>query len=370
MRVVMFYQSLISDWNHGNAHFLRGIASELLVHGHHVEIFEPEESWSVANLLAEYGEPKLNEFRVAYPQLSSHRFDLNKIDFDEILHDADLVIVHEWNDPELIRDIGIHRRLLNFKLLFHDTHHRLATQHSKRLPFDLKDYDGVLAYGKVIRDLYLREGWAQYAWIWHEAADVRVFHPMPEIERTADLVWIGNWGDDERTNELQEFLISPVKRLQLMSSVFGVRYPAEAKAALAAAGIDYCGWLPNFRVPEVFARFRVTVHIPRRPYATLLPGIPTIRPFEALACGIPLVCSPWVDTEGLFKPHDFLIAKSGPHMEKLISQVLNDPAMAQELALNGLSTILERHTCSHRVDELLRIYSEIASPAERPLAIV
>ena len=30
MRVVMFYHSLLSDWNHGNAHFLRGIVSELL----------------------------------------------------------------------------------------------------------------------------------------------------------------------------------------------------------------------------------------------------------------------------------------------------------------------------------------------------
>ena len=39
----------------------------------------------------------------------------------------------------------------------------------------------------------------------------------------------------------------------------------------------------------MFARYRVTVHVPRRPYVAALPGIPTIRPFEALACGIPLV---------------------------------------------------------------------------------
>ena len=55
-------------------------------------------------------------------------------------------------------------------------------------------------------------------------------------------------------------------------------------------------------MPEVFARFRVTVHVPRRPYVEALPGIPTIRVFEALACGIPLVCAPWDDAEGLFTP--------------------------------------------------------------------
>jgi len=36
MRVVMFYHSLVSDWNHGNAHFLRGVVTELLRREHEV----------------------------------------------------------------------------------------------------------------------------------------------------------------------------------------------------------------------------------------------------------------------------------------------------------------------------------------------
>ena len=88
---------------------------------------------------------------------------------------------------------------------------------------------------------------------------------------------------------MSEFLIEPVRDLGLSARVHGVRYPPEGRAALAAAGIDYAGYLPNFRAPQAFAAARVTVHIPRRPYATALPGIPTIRVFEALACGIPLV---------------------------------------------------------------------------------
>jgi spore maturation protein CgeB len=39
LRVVMFYHSLLSDWNHGNAHFLRGIASELKARGHEVQVY-------------------------------------------------------------------------------------------------------------------------------------------------------------------------------------------------------------------------------------------------------------------------------------------------------------------------------------------
>src|SRR5207248_6767087 len=104
-------------------------------------------------------------------------------------------------------------------------------------------------------------------WTWHEAADTRVFRPLPDHARDADLVWIGNWGDDERTEELREFLIEPVKALKLKARVYGVRYPQHALDELDAAGIEYGGWLPNYSVPEVFAGRRVTVHVPRRPYA-------------------------------------------------------------------------------------------------------
>ncbi|MBV8808800.1 MAG: glycosyltransferase family 1 protein [Acidobacteriaceae bacterium] len=88
-----------------------------------------------------------------------------------------------------------------------------------------------------------------------------------------------------------------------------------------------------------------------------LPGIPTIRPFEALSCGIPLVSAPWEDVEGLFRTcEDMLIARNGIEMRSMIAEVCNDPALASSLAKNGLETIARRHTCAHRVDELLAIY--------------
>ena len=329
MRIVLFYQSLISDWNHGNAHFLRGIASEWLARGHKVDVYEPRNSWSVQNLVAENGWSPVVEFERAYPQLDSIRYELAQLDLEHALRGADLVIVHEWNEPQLIERIGEYRGTNgNFVLLFHDTHHRLAAQES--LPFSMQHYDGVLAYGQVLADRYLSHRWAERAWIWHEAADIRVFRPLPKIARTLDLVWIGNWGDDERTAELHEFLIAPVKDLKLHAEVYGVRYPDAAVAALADAGIRYGGWLPNYRVPEVFASSRLTLHIPRRPYVRELPGIPTIRPFEALACGIPLICSPWHDSENLFTPgRDFLVARNGEEMREMIHRVLSDATFAE-----------------------------------------
>ena len=378
MRVVMFYHSLCSDWNHGNAHFLRGVASELIARGHSVHVYEPRDSWSRSNLVQEHGEAPLDGFRRAYPMLEVRRYDDAIDDPAPLLEGADVVIVHEWNRHDLVSRIGrVRRQGADFILLFHDTHHRCVTEPAAMASYDLRDYDGVLAFGEVIRRIYLERGWSRRAWTWHEAADTRVFRPLPGGDddkgdrggtggATGDLAWIGNWGDDERAQELQEFLLDPVSRLRLDALVHGVRYPALAKARLAAAGIVYGGWLPNYRAPEVFARHRVTVHVPRRPYVAALPGIPTIRVFEALACGIPLVSAPWDDAEQLFSPgKDYLVASDGTRMRAHLRDLLHDPAFADALSSHGRETILRRHTCGHRVDELLAICHELAGDRSR-----
>lgn len=364
MRVVMFYHSLVSDWNHGNAHFLRGIVSELISRGHEVAVFEPASGWSRQNLTKDHGAAPILEFERLFPALRSRQYSLETLDLNRELDGADLVLVHEWNPHELVERIGRHRaRFGGYTLLFHDTHHRSVTESDSMAAYRLEGYDGVLAFGECLRHIYERRGWARRAWTWHEAADTRIFHEYPQTKKTSDLVWIGNWGDDERTAELHEFLIEPVRKLGLGASAFGVRYPTSAIEALGQAGIRYGGWLANYRVPETFSAYRVTVHIPRRPYVQALPGIPTIRPFEAMACGIPLISAPWDDVEGLFQTGlDYLRARNGDEMKRHLRALLADPAMAQELAGNGRRTILARHTCAHRVDELLDIVEQIRCP--------
>jgi spore maturation protein CgeB len=361
MRIVMFYHSLVSDWNHGNAHFLRGVVRELLARGNDVSVLEPADAWSRENLVREQGKRSIAAFHRAYPGLQSRSYRPKTLDLDRELESADLVLVHEWNDQDLVEAVGRHRALRGgYHLLFHDTHHRSVTNREDMARYRLESYDGVLAFGEVIRRRYLDEGWAQRVWTWHEAADVAVFRHYPARQCEGDLVWIGNWGDEERTAELEEFLIGPVEALRLRARMHGVRYPSSARQRLSEAGISYGGWLPNHVVPEVFARFRVTVHVPRRPYVAALPGIPTIRVFEALACEIPLICSPWDDAEGLFTPgEDYLVARDGGEMRQLLAFVLADQQAARAMAERGRKTILARHTCTHRVDELMGIVEEL-----------
>jgi len=359
MRFVLYTHSLASDWNHGNAHFLRGVLRELQARGHSTLALEPEDGWSRSNLISNHGTASIEAFAQCFPELRVKTYGAD-FDHEAELDTADVVLVHEWTDPTLIARLGrIRRQGGRFTLLFHDTHHRAVSDAAAMADLTLRDYDAVLVFGEVLRQRYLRFGWGRQVFTWHEAADTRSFHPRPAAAAPADLVWIGNWGDGEREHELDEFLIEPARQLELTGTVRGVRYPESALAALRRTRLQYDGWVANVDVPALFARHRMTIHVPRRPYVTALPGIPTIRVFEALACGIPLISAPWHDEEGLFREGDFLHANTGEEMRMQMRQVRNYRDLAQSLATQGLETINSRHTCGHRVDELLDILATI-----------
>jgi spore maturation protein CgeB len=366
VKIVYFTHSLASCWNHGNAHFLRGVLRELIALGHEVAAYEPEGAWSLDNLLKDHGEEGLSAWRAAYPELSSTTYGPDA-DLEALIDGADLVVVHEWNEHDLVARLG--RIEGAHTLLFHDTHHRAVSEPEEMRAYDLSRYDGVLAFGETLSEVYRKWGWGDRVFTWHEAADTRLFHPPAEEGDRQGLVWIGNWGDGERTEELERFLLGPAQRAGLPLEIFGVRYGQRALALLERYGVRYSGWLPNARAPETFAAHLATVHVPRKFYTTILPGIPTIRVFEALACGIPLLSAPWSDSENLFRVgEDFLMLETGEDMEKALRDVAADPDLRRALVTSGLETIHARHTCRHRAEELMNIYARLQAAPLRSVA--
>lgn len=368
LNIALFCHSLISDWNHGNAHFLRGLMRELVHMGHRVRCYEELGSWSLTNLVAQEGERaigSIDAFRAAYPELDIRFYKRSDPGFRQFLETelqgTDVVLLHEWNEPSVVNSVLALKKKLGFVALFHDTHHRAYTRAGEILKFDLHLVDGVLAFGEAIRRIYADGFGVPRVWTFHEAADVNQFRPL-QLSREIDVLWIGNWGDEERTRELREFLIGPARALpERRVVVHGVRYPLEALQQLKEASIEYRGYLPNLFSPQVYASSAMSVHIPRRQYANGLSGIPTIRVFEALACGIPLVCSAWSDEEHLFHPgEDYLLVNDGREMKATIEHLLNDEAARRQIGERGLRTIRERHTCAHRARQLISICEEIA----------
>jgi spore maturation protein CgeB len=366
VKVVFFTHSLISDWNHGNAHFLRGLMRALQRRGHTTMACERWRNWSTEQLVQDHGALPIVEFarRFADLEVAFYRGWASILEeADALTRGADVVVVHEFNEPELVGALGyVRRKRSDFALLFHDTHHRAATSPHEMARLNLEHYDGILAYGESLRDVYRAGFGRERVWVFHEAADTALFRPIP-MEKSEDVIWIGNWGDEERTREIRDYFVGSARALpQLRFVAHGVRYPEPAKQELADAGIEFRGWIPNYRVPEAFARARMTLHVPRGPYVDTLPGIPTIRPFEALACGIPLILTPWRDTEGLFRPgQDFLVANSPAEMREHIRRLAADEELCEQLAQHGLETILARHSCDHRAEQLENIAAELSA---------
>ncbi|HKG20920.1 MAG TPA: glycosyltransferase, partial [Blastocatellia bacterium] len=68
----------------------------------------------------------------------------------------------------------------------------------------------------------------------------------------------------------------------------------------------------------------------------------------------------------LFTPSkDFLVARDGREMRAHLEALRDDRDMRREISAHGLRTILDRHTCAHRVDELLGIYADLARGKNR-----
>src|SRR5690242_18016190 len=183
LKIRLFAHSLVSDWNHGNAHFLRGLVRELMRMGHHVRCYEELGSWSLTNLVQQEKERSIeaiDEFRKLYNELDIHFYkkDATLREFlVKELKDADVVIMHEWNDPQVVNTILSLKQQLHFRALFHDTHHRAYSQAGQILKFHLHLIDGVLAFGEAIRRIYTEGFGMPRAYTFHEAAATDNFYP-------------------------------------------------------------------------------------------------------------------------------------------------------------------------------------------------
>ena len=163
---------------------------------------------------------------------------------------ADVVIVHEWTDPAIVARLGAMRRAgAPWLLLFHDTHHRAVSEpggDAGLRPVRLRRRAGVRrdAGGGVSR-LGLGGPRVRVA----RGGGHRAVPPARPRRGRGGAVWIGNWGDGERTAELEAFLLAPLHRAGIPLDIHGVRYPPEALAMLERYGARYHGWLPNHAAP-------------------------------------------------------------------------------------------------------------------------
>ncbi|HUS14714.1 MAG TPA: glycosyltransferase [Chloroflexia bacterium] len=366
LRVAIFGQSLISDWNHGNAHFLRGVVRALQELGHRVTFYEQEDNWSLQHLLAEQGPAPVAAFHAAFPTMTPVQYPRRKgaaltAWLESVLAGADVVLVHEWNEPDLIREVGrLGQRPSRLMTLFHDTHYRAYSEPDTMRALGVEQYGAVLSFSPSITEIYQRDFGLPHVYTVHEAADAALFRPL-DRPKQQDVVFIGNWGDQDRNAQMRDYFLEPSAALpNLRFSLYGVRYDEAIRAQMRDPyHVDYRGWAANYHTPEIYAASKMSLHIPRQQYTTALYGTPTIRVFEVLACGLPLVSLPWSDTDHLFTVgEDYVVVDSPRAMTEAIAWLAGDAAARARIGAHARATILDRHTCMHRTRQILEIVRE------------
>jgi spore maturation protein CgeB len=84
---------------------------------------------------------------------------------------------------------------------------------------------------------------------------------------------------------------------------------------------------------------------------------PSVRLFEAAACGVPIISDVWDGIETFFTPgEEILLAASGDEVLEMIRGM--DDEERREIGMRARAKVLAEHTAAHRAGELVEYVHE------------
>jgi spore maturation protein CgeB len=208
-------------------------------------------------------------------------------------------------------------------------------------------YDLYLSFagGPVLTELEMRYG-ARAARPFYCSVDASAYAPL-EQEPRWDLGYMGTYSDD-RQPVLERLLCAPAAAWpQGRFAVAGPQYPA---AIVWPANVERIEHLPPDRHRAFYADQRFTLNVTRA--AMMRAGwSPSVRLFEAAACGTPIISDHWPGLESFFVPHEeILIARSSAEALRYLREL--PEAERRRLGAAARRRGLAGHTAAHRAAEL------------------
>lgn len=344
LRFVILGLSITSSWGNGHATTYRGLVRALTVRGHEVLFLERDVPWYAANrdLWA------LPDSRI---ELYSSLQELKDRFAAEVRH-SEAVIVGSYV-PEGMAVGQWVTTTAHGITAFYDidtpvTLRKLAHGDLEYLsPSLVQRYELYLSFagGRTLERLTQQYG-APHARPLYCAVDPELYHPEP-CEEQWDLGYLGTYSED-RQPALDAFLLEPARRWQQGRFVVaGPQYPA---TMVWPANVQRIEHLPPAKHRAFYNAQRFTLNI-TRPDMVQAGYAPSIRLFEAAACGVPIISDYWPGLETFFKPGTEILIASTP-AETL--HYLRDLPESTRLALGcrARARVLAEHTAAHRAAEL------------------
>lgn len=343
LRVVVLGLSLSSAWGNGHATTWRALLRAFAARGHAVRFLERDMPWYASQ--RDLPEPGFCDFAL-YQGLDGLRR------WHGAIAAADAVILGSYV-PEGVAVGDLVQRLAQGATAFYDidtpvTLAKLARGEEEYLAArQIPGYDLYLSFtgGPTLARLE-RDYGAPAARVLHCSVDEASYRPLPEPPRW-DLSYLGTYSDD-RQPMLEALLLEPARRApHLRFVVAGAQYPA---GIAWPPNVERLEHVPPAEHPRFYARSRFTLNVTRRDMVAAGHS-PSVRLFEAGACGTPVISDPWNGLDALFAPGEeiLLASRAGEVLDTLLG--MPEPARLR-LAKAFQRRVLGAHTAAHRAAEL------------------
>lgn len=361
LRIVILGLSITSSWGNGHATTYRSLMRALLQRGHHVLFLERDVPWY-----------RTNRDTVNLPPGSVRLYQtVNELQgrWRNALAEADLVIVGSYV-PEGISVAALVLTIASGTVAFYDidTPVTLAGLSKGDCPYInaslIAAFDLYLSFtgGRALQVLERRYG-ARAARALYCSVDPDCYKPI--VTRPVwDLGYLGTYSAD-RQPALEALLCASAHRNQTGRFVIaGPLYPPEISWPANVDRIEHVG--PD-RHSRFYGRQRFTLNITRADMVRMGYS-PSVRLFEAAACGTPIISDWWPGLDTIFVPgRHLLVARSADEILAYLYEFTDRERRA--LAMRARQHLLTHHTAAHRAVALERYVEELVGrTAPRRLA--
>lgn len=352
LRIVVLGLTLRSSWGNGHATTWRALIDALVRRGHEVLFLERDTPYYAAHQDAVADLPgRLALYRDPAQLRQQHARDIA---------DADLVIVGSYV-PD---GIGIGRWVQDTArgvTAFYDIDTPVTVAALERgecrylQPELIPGYQLYLSFtgGPLLQRLQ-REFGAPLALPLYCSVDERRYRPEPAPKR-CDLGYMGTYSDD-RQPALEQLLLAPARHWRPgRFMVAGPQYPGHLRWPANVRRIEHLGPAEHLRF---YAQQRFTLNLTR---ADMIAAgwSPSVRLFEAAACGTPIISDAWDGLETLFEPgREILIARSGEDVLRWLREM--PETRRRSIGEAARWRVLREHTAGHRAQSLERYYDRAA----------
>jgi spore maturation protein CgeB len=360
MKIVIFGLTITSAWGNGHATTFRSLVKALARKGHHVVFIEKDVEWYRNN--RDMPEPefctlKLYDDWAAYEAaLIAQCSDADAIMIGSYFPDAiaaTKALVDAGCGPLVFYDIDTPITLTRLR----------ATGSTEYLDAALIPlYGAYLSFtgGPSLHELESRFG-AKRAVAFYCSVDSDLYTPTKRRDEfCCDLSYLGTYASD-RQPKLMRLLNKPAALLpERTFLVAGAMYPEDT---FWQPNVTRLTHVPPPEHPAFYSSARFTLNLTRDDMVAAGYS-PSVRLFEASACGAAILSDDWEGLDDFLSPGDQILL---PRDEHDVADILLHLPDAERLKIgrNARERILAEHTSSHRAAQFENIIAGLGTPTEK-----